>query len=498
MTITEENIENQINKINKDKIWWKNKADFEKIKIFVNKVINKIRNNKEKVKLFIPVAVLAFIFMIYSLATTIITSTKINKEKGELYQLEKFNTKILENNEYTKIDMESIENIPELIKYNSNLDTELNRYREYLDKLQSPYSNFLQYILLPSLNIWKDSFTNEIDTSIIWSKFLKQNPYDDIKLIQKRSNFFKDVWNNNEFNQIEDISVNNIVEDWEYFYIPINIKFIANSKRSFLLLIEKLSITSNETNIALINEFMYNLRENIKENKQNEIDAISNDYWTWIDIDKAMWQHLYERIQDIWENKILDNTIIEQTIKDSIVCDEDEPIQYCYYKFRDKYRSIPSIAYTIWMEWNTQKISDLKKILKELPPIITVDKFTFERNMEQSISNYENIQYKWEIQINVYWKWISTWEVEEISNKLWNMCIKNNLNPDNAIKTIENTLINIWTINKSQNSDTSNLRELQEIIEDIKTKYPTLSNYKKIIKTFEIYRMLKEANLCAK
>jgi len=130
-------------------------------------VINKIRNNKEKVKLFIPVAVLAFIFMIYSLATTIITSTKINKEKGELYQLEKFNTKILENNEYTKIDMESIENIPELIKYNSNLDTELNRYREYLDKLQSPYSNFLQYILLPSLNIWKDSFTNEIDTSII-------------------------------------------------------------------------------------------------------------------------------------------------------------------------------------------------------------------------------------------------------------------------------------------------------------------------------------------
>ncbi|HRX63691.1 MAG TPA: hypothetical protein P5060_01155 [Candidatus Absconditabacterales bacterium] len=498
MTITEENIENQINKINKDKIGGKNKADFEKIKIFVNKVINKIRNNKEKVKLFIPVAVLAFIFMIYSLATTIITSTKINKEKGELYQLEKFNTKILENNEYTKIDMESIENIPELIKYNSNLDTELNRYREYLDKLQSPYSNFLQYILLPSLNIWKDSFTNEIDTSIIGSKFLKQNPYDDIKLIQKRSNFFKDVGNNNEFNQIEDISVNNIVEDGEYFYIPINIKFIANSKRSFLLLIEKLSITSNETNIALINEFMYNLRENIKENKQNEIDAISNDYGTGIDIDKAMGQHLYERIQDIGENKILDNTIIEQTIKDSIVCDEDEPIQYCYYKFRDKYRSIPSIAYTIGMEGNTQKISDLKKILKELPPIITVDKFTFERNMEQSISNYENIQYKGEIQINVYGKGISTGEVEEISNKLGNMCIKNNLNPDNAIKTIENTLINIGTINKSQNSDTSNLRELQEIIEDIKTKYPTLSNYKKIIKTFEIYRMLKEANLCAK
>jgi hypothetical protein len=56
-----------------------------------------------------------------------------------------------------------------------------------------------------------------------------------------------------------------------------NIKFISNSKRSFLLLVEKLSITSNQKNISLINEFIYNLRKNIKENKIETIEKLKTE-----------------------------------------------------------------------------------------------------------------------------------------------------------------------------------------------------------------------------
>jgi len=51
----------------------------------------------------------------------------------------------------------------------------------------------MKYILLPELNIWKDPFTNEIDTNLIGIRYLEKNPYNDIKLIQKRSDFIKNV-----------------------------------------------------------------------------------------------------------------------------------------------------------------------------------------------------------------------------------------------------------------------------------------------------------------
>jgi hypothetical protein len=71
-----------------------------------------------------------------------------------------------------------------------------------------------------------------------------------------------------------------MVEDKEndLFYIPMTIKFVANSKRSFLLLVENLSITSNQKNISLINEFIYNLRQKIKEEKSDIINELQSQY----------------------------------------------------------------------------------------------------------------------------------------------------------------------------------------------------------------------------
>jgi hypothetical protein len=90
---------------------------------------------------------------------------------------------------------------------------------------------------------------------------------------------------------------------------------------------------------------------------------------------------------------LIDNELINKTIKDTIVCGEESD-NYCFYKFRDKYRSIPTLAYTIGIEENKNKVDDLKSFLKELPPVIKINTFTFERNLQQDIKNYENIQYK--------------------------------------------------------------------------------------------------------
>jgi len=42
---------------------------------------------------------------------------------------------------------------------------------------KSVYSDFLRNFLLPSLNIWKDPYTQQIDLSILGKKYLQKNPY---------------------------------------------------------------------------------------------------------------------------------------------------------------------------------------------------------------------------------------------------------------------------------------------------------------------------------
>lgn len=510
MAISDANIAQEIMKTqNKQETKKTYKDSLQDLSAFGRKIFLLIKNNKEKVKILIPIAIISVLLMVYMITKTIIHVQELNKQSSQLYNLNYFNTKNLEKNNYTKEDIKWIKTINELISYEIEIGKEINRYNEYLENLQNPYNNLMKHLLLPQLNLWKDPFMWDIDISILGAKFLEKNPYDDIKLIQKWSNFFKNVWSNNEFNEIEDIVIWDMVEEENLFYIPINIKFIANSKRSFLLLIEKLSLTSNEKNISLINEFMYHLRENIKTNKQEQIKKLSttnsliaSNNWdnkenikNIFNENQLIGYHIYQWIFNDKDNILIDDTLINQTIKDTIMCD-DESDTYCYYKFRDKYRSIPSLAYTIWLEKNNNKTKNFKKFLQDLPPIININKFTFDRNMEQNLSNYENIQYKGEIQMDIYWKSISNQEVEEIALLLGEKCLDTKLTTKQALNKIDNTLINIGSIAQINTTNTANLRELQAIIQKIDKTYWELSNYKKIIKLFELYRMLKDWDLC--
>jgi len=75
------------------------------------------------------------------------------------------------------------------------------------------------------------------------------------------------------------MSIGDFTEDKNgFFSMPITVSFVANSKRAFLLLADKLSMTSNKENISLINEFFYYLRGEIKKGKEQEINALESGY----------------------------------------------------------------------------------------------------------------------------------------------------------------------------------------------------------------------------
>lgn len=484
--------------IEQELLWEKNDYNFfNKVKEIFTKIKNFLKKNESKITLLIPIAIISVIFMITMIIITIIHFSQLNKSSNDLYSLEKYNINDLKNNDYTKDSVADISTINELININNDVEKEISRYWEYFDNMQIPYNKLMTHILLPELNIWKDNFFWNIDTTIIWAKFLEKNPYNDITLINTWTNFFKNVGVNNEYNDVKDIIIWNMVEDKEndLFYIPMTIKFVANSKRSFLLLVENLSITSNQKNISLINEFIYNLRQKIKEEKSDIINELQSQYEKETNQDTIIWYNLYEWIINDWENKLIDENVIKKAIEETANCDKDS-YDYCLYKFRDKYRWIPSIAYTLWSNTENNKVQSLKDFIKKLPPIIKINSFTFNRDLEQDIQSYENIKYEWEIQMNIYWKGITDNEINEIANELWKICIGKELTPTIAIQEINKRLVNIGNTVKVDAFSTSNLLELESIIQNIESTYDSLSNYNKVIKLFEIYRMMKEWNVC--
>ena len=129
--------------------------------------------------------------------------------------------------------------------------------------------------------------------------------------------------------------------------MPITVSFVANSKRAFLLLVDKLSMTSNKENISLINEFFYYLRGEIKKGKEQEIKALDDNYakvfgsGQQLDQDKMIGYSIYNWIYNSGENTLIDDTIIDNTIKSIISCNNDSD-EVCYYKFRERYRNIPT------------------------------------------------------------------------------------------------------------------------------------------------------------
>ena len=472
--------------------WNKLKID---IKETLNKVSDFIKNWKYLVRSTWWIAIAAAGLMVFFILKTITDTKNLNAQAENLYDLKNYDTSIIDKNIHLKNETTNFKKINELIEYNLSIQETTKKYDEYLAWIQASYDNFLKYLFLPSLNIRKDDFLWKINDDYIWEKFLENNPYNDIDLIDKRSNFIKNVWFNNEYNEIDNIEIWEINEEWNNFFIPIKVSYRSNSYRSFLLLIEKLSTTSNQKSISLINELVYNIWEIIKEDKATEISDIQQEYPEFSK-DKIIWYNLYQRVKDQSDNTLVTDEIIHKAIKQIAQC-ENESEEYCYYKFRNKYRNIPSLAYTIWINWNDNYTEDLRKFLQEMPQIIKIINFVYE--WEQGVTDLTNRktkQYVWTVEFRIYWEWIQDEEVTEIQQILWEKCIWKDLTPESALEKIESNITNLWNSANIDTYSTIRLMELRTLITNIWNIYKDLGNYKKVIKTFEIYRMLNEWNVC--
>ena len=450
--------------------------------------------------------------------------SEMNSKSDELKNISTYNISV-NNSINSYVEWSNKDTINWMLEINNNIIETLKNREDFRKEQKNYYETLLQNIYLPSLNVWKNPYTKNFDVGIVWQKYLETDKFQDLYLIQYRSDFIKYVWNDAEYNTIESISLWDIVElgGSDYFYLPITVSFSSPNKRSFLLLVNKLSMTSNTSNISLLNEFFFYLLMNIKERKSEVIDNLMQKYWSdfstsssrdWpsniSDLtdeqrshyqDRVIWYELYNWINSDWtqnDDNLIDDELIVETIKESTMCDATISNSECFYNFRDKYRDLPYLAYKIWMEKQANRTNWFREFLRDMPSVITITNFGFEKHSSSTFLNNEQEKYEWDLTFNAYWRTISSEELDEASTILWNLCFgsmaNQTLSPSVALERVNNAIISLW--GWSDNVNISSLWELQQIFEEVNSSYNWLSNYNKMIKLFETWRMLNDANLC--
>ena len=290
-------------------------------------------------------------------------------------------------------------------------------------------------------------------------------------------------------------------------------------------------MTSNQSNIALLDEFFSYLLNAINDGKSEEINQLMEDYredfsssssWEWpSDLADLTWEDLIDyRNQVIWYNlyhwikgnlgedtELIDDDIIIRAIRNTASCDEladddskEVENKMCFYNFREKYRDLPYLAYKIGLEKQANRKKGLLEFLQNLPPIIAITDFSFDRHSSSSFLNDEEGEYEWNVTFRVYGKNISPSELDEASLMLWKLCFWNDsdihISPSLALDRVKSTIAAYWEDREYRNAFL--LLELQDLFTDIQETYDGLTDYKKMIKLFEIWRMMNEGNLCEK
>jgi len=400
-----------------------------------------------------------------------------------------------QKNQFIK-DLQSKETIYDVIKLNAYAEWQHIQTKKYFDSIQYPYVHLLQYFLLPPMNIWKNRFTGKIDDTLVWQKYLQWNEYLDVNLIAKWTDFFKDIGRDSPKNEIKNIQISDVQEtDGGVFMIPISLSFVAETKRSFLLLVDKLSVTSNRENLGLMNEFFSHLWAVLKEKDPTMIGTGGNAPTFTGNIDEYIGASIYKWVIDP-NSKYITEQDVFNTIRRAANCESD-PADACLFKFRQKMRSIPLIAYTIGAA-NTNKVTELRLFLNNLPPLMNVKQFTFTRKSATANKDGNKV-YEWNLTVEAYGKSMTPTEVDQIAVYLWWICTDNiPLSPAVALWQLEKTIKQATQITQISNEKSKQLNDLRKAIEDINLTYSTLGWFKRTIKLFEVYRMLFDNRLCSR
>lgn len=445
-------------------------------------------------------SIVALLILLWSVVYLLMTRQSLQAQSPELDQLRYYDLTRLQRNDTLKENRALWQTVGDMVSYNDQLQEQAQSYDRYRQELSLPYRYFLHYIYTPSLNIRKDSFSNEIDTTLIGEKYLEKNPYNDITLIQKRTDFFKDMGNIDQYNTITNITIGAITPQsgGTFFGIPLTVQFETPDRRSFLLLVNKLSMTSYADNVSLMSEFMYNLWDVIKEERKEIIQAelawlqlsgVQND-------DALIGYTLYQRIYaDASIDTLLDASLINKAIAQTAWC-HDQSSEECLYLFRDKYRSIPYLAYGIGRP-GIDTVLGLREFLRELPPLIAIDGFSFDLKTRRILGRTYDTGYKWSISLTVFGKDVTPEDMQEIASLLGKKCFRGGeaMSIEQGAQRVEQLIdqlggedINITRSNR--------LQDMKKYFADMLVSYESLPYYKKVIRLFEVYRTLLEWNAC--
>lgn len=117
---------------------------------------------------------------------------QLDTQSPELINLNNYGVDTTNENlrEYSS-DVITIHN---LLEASDEVNAKLSDYQKLAEEQVKYYNMFLRHLYLPSINVWKDPYTQAIDPTLMGQKYLDSDPFQDIPLIQHWSDFFKNIW----------------------------------------------------------------------------------------------------------------------------------------------------------------------------------------------------------------------------------------------------------------------------------------------------------------
>ena len=269
--------------------------------------------------------------------------------------------------------------IYELPQIYLTLKKKADNYHNAYVSYEAPYDNFLSLFLLPDVNIWIDKFSWKINPDIFGSNYLSKAAYIDLNVIKFWTKFFtySYIWKLYQWLKNNILSIKyawDKVDSKKWLLdTHLSMQFGLYSDKSFYWLISKLTLTSNVKSVMLLNEFTYDLWNEIKSRliyklalvnakdkklslweKLMLLNLYNCTYWNdsisnllWVNISKTDLQNLLvDYKKDFFKRwnlqKIFD-------ILNSTYWSDKDWLKSSFYKFvKNNYQNINNINVLIW------------------------------------------------------------------------------------------------------------------------------------------------------